>query len=109
MLAKRRGNYQTRPTPNWVYAKGHRIAYTQSASSRVIQNDIVSSPAQDNLLKCSRSGVVDRRVGGARRICSVPEFSRQLTREFFSSFELLGVAGNLAGQSGAQAGRSPFD
>ncbi|KZV24100.1 hypothetical protein F511_20230 [Dorcoceras hygrometricum] len=38
------------------------------------------------------SGVVDRSVGGARRICSVHEFLRQLTREFFSSFELLNLS-----------------
>ncbi|KZV31188.1 hypothetical protein F511_43930 [Dorcoceras hygrometricum] len=38
----------------------------------------------------------------------VREFLRQLTREFLSSFELLGAAGNLAGHSGAAASRSPF-
>ncbi|KZV23560.1 hypothetical protein F511_32351 [Dorcoceras hygrometricum] len=70
---------------------------------------------------------------GARRNFSVRECLRQLTREFFSSFELLvlfvlrfdlvflfllsclgtvlpiaGATGNLAGQSGASASRSPF-
>ncbi|KZV57818.1 hypothetical protein F511_24957 [Dorcoceras hygrometricum] len=57
---------------------------------------------------CYQLGDLSRRVGGALRNFSVREFLRQLTREFFSSFELLGATGNLAGQSGASASRSPF-
>ncbi|KZV46998.1 putative pectinesterase 67 [Dorcoceras hygrometricum] len=57
---------------------------------------------------CYYLGDLIRRVGGSRRNPRVREFLRQLTREFLSSFELLGATGNLTGQSGASASRSPF-
>ncbi|KZV26597.1 WRKY transcription factor 55 [Dorcoceras hygrometricum] len=57
---------------------------------------------------CYQLGDLSRRVGGARRNFSVREFLRQLIREFFTSFELLGATGNLAGQSGASASISPL-
>ncbi|KZV30490.1 guanosine nucleotide diphosphate dissociation inhibitor [Dorcoceras hygrometricum] len=54
MLAKRLCIYYTQPSSNLVYTKRHRIAYSQPASIRVTQNDIVSSPAQDNPLNHTR-------------------------------------------------------
>ncbi|KZV20563.1 topless-related protein 2-like [Dorcoceras hygrometricum] len=57
MLAKRRHIYHTQSTSNLVYIKRHRIAYTQPTSTRVIQNDIVLSPAQEKSLIRTRDQI----------------------------------------------------
>ncbi|KZV41952.1 hypothetical protein F511_22546 [Dorcoceras hygrometricum] len=51
---KRRRTTHTLPTPNLIYAKRHRITYTQPAHIRAILNDIVSLPSQGNSLKHTR-------------------------------------------------------
>ncbi|KZV31106.1 hypothetical protein F511_14987 [Dorcoceras hygrometricum] len=62
---------------------------------------------------CYQSGDLSRRVEGARRNYSAVPAAFAKTNEETDlrrlKFPFSGVAGNLAAQSGAQAGRSLFD